>query len=92
MDYFPGVRLHHTQNRPGESGLPCAGFPHQAQDFPVAHVKGHIVQDLLIASPAEKAAVVVSAGNMAEGENNLFAQSVPSFRFRVGMAAISRWV
>ena len=92
MDDLPLVWPHHPQDSAGQGGFASAGFAHQAQNLAVADVERHVVEDLLVGSPAEQSAVVVAAGNVAEGKDQFLAHDVPSFRCRVGMAAISRWV
>ena len=58
----------------------------------MADIKGHIMEHLMVGSLAEPAALVVAAADMRDGEHQSFVHTVSSFRFRVGMAAISRWV
>ena len=50
------------------------------------------MEHFLIGPPAEPAALVVAAADMGDGEHQFLVHRVSSFRFRVGMAAMRRWV
>ena len=86
------VWLDDPQNCSGQSGFSGAGLPHQTQNLAVVNVEGHVVEDLLIGSLAERAALMVAAADMGDGEHQFLVHMVSSFRLRVGMAAMSRWV
>ena len=92
MNHLTGVRLHHAQNGPGQGGFSGAGFSHQTQNLPVADIEGHIMKDLLIGLLPQEAPLPVTAGHMPDRKDQIFAHWGPSFRFRVGMAAMSRLV
>ena len=93
MDHLALVRLHDAQDGLGQGGLSGAGLAHQTQDLPMAHVKCHVVEDLLIGPLSKHAAGAVAAGDMLDSQHQLLlAHGVSPFRCRVGMAAISRWV
>ena len=92
MDHLSLVGLYHSQNGTGQGGFTGAGLAHQTQNLAVADIKADIVEDLVIRLFAEHAAFLVAAGHMLHGEDQFLAHTSPSFRLRVGMAAMSRWV
>ena len=57
------------------------------------HVESHVVEDLLPLPLSKQApTVLVSAVHMAEGQHQFSTHGSASFRFLVGMAAMSRWL